>query len=143
MKCTLKSEPLLNELRVRLDANNHTDSMPLIREIVFRKQTFNINTQAFALAIAILISEHCGDFIEFPHLAIGGDYAEAIRTILGQQVNVSPVDGQAEIQSAAKSACISRMHHSSQMPNLSRSHWRSSTVGTMWAGYWYHRIQNN
>lgn len=108
MRCILQSEPLLNELRVRLEINNYTDSMPLIQEIIFRKQAIRTSSQAFALAIAILISEYCGDFFEIPHLTVGRDYVEAIRAILGGQTNITPVNGEARALASNDTVVFSR-----------------------------------
>ena len=95
MKCVLKTEPKLSEVRVRMESNSYTDSMPMVREFIIRKQAPKVNSQAFGLACAVLLADYCGDFLEIPHLTIACDYVEAMRVICNRQINVAPFNGEA------------------------------------------------
>ncbi|MCA0432482.1 MAG: hypothetical protein LCH46_04380 [Proteobacteria bacterium] len=94
MKCILKAEPRLSECRIRLESNSYSDSMPLVREIILRRQQPKTNTHAFGLACAALIADYCGDFLEIPHLMLGCDQVEAIRVLCNRPVNVAPFNGE-------------------------------------------------
>ncbi len=83
----------LGETRIELSANNYSDAFPLLRRLIFRKMPIDLRSQGLALACAVLTDKYCGDIFEFADIKIGNDYAEAIRTIVGRQLNILNVDG--------------------------------------------------
>lgn len=88
---TLDSE--LGETRVELASSSYADAMPLLRQLNFRRQDIDLESQSVALALAVLTSRYCGDHFELTGARIGSDYAEAIRIVLGSSTNVVGVDG--------------------------------------------------
>lgn len=85
----------LAETCIELASNCYTDSFPLLRRLLFRKMPVDLSCQSVALACAILTTRYCGDHFEYAGVRIGSDYAEAIRQIVDQNLNLSSVDGQA------------------------------------------------
>ena len=92
MKCVVSVNAALGETAVSLESNCHTDTLPLIKQVLFRRQPVNTGSQSFALAMAILVADYCGDYFEVGNIAIGSDYADAIRHVLGAKVNLSPTN---------------------------------------------------
>ena len=91
MKCVVSNNIALGETAIRFESNCHTDKLPLIKCALFRRQPINTESQSFALAMAILMTDYCGDYFEVSELAIGSDYADAVRRVLGKHVNLTPV----------------------------------------------------
>jgi hypothetical protein len=83
----------LGETRIELESNTYSDAYPMLRRLVFRKMPVDLKSQALALATAILTERYCGEVFEFSGVRVGSDYAEAIRTLLGERTNVVHVDG--------------------------------------------------
>lgn len=83
----------LGETRIELSSNTYSDAYPLLRRLVFRKMPVDLKSQGLALATAILTERYCGDVFEFSGIRVGSDYAEAIRTVLGEGTNIVNVDG--------------------------------------------------
>lgn len=93
MRFSLAKSPELGETEVSLSSSCYTDSLPLLRRLIFRKQPIDTNTQGFALATAILLAGYCGEHFEFSDKVIGMDYGEAIRLILGTNTHIASVNG--------------------------------------------------
>jgi hypothetical protein len=83
----------LGETRIELASNTYADAYPMLRRLVFRKMPVDLKSQGLALAVAILTERYCGDVFEFSGIRVGSDYAEAIRTVLGEGTNIVNVDG--------------------------------------------------
>lgn len=81
-----------NATTVWVSTNCYTDSLPLVSEIVFSGVEFDIKTNAFHLGTAVLLSEHAGEVVEYLDRKVGGDFAEAIRSVLRSHGNVAPLD---------------------------------------------------
>ncbi len=92
MKCVISFNAALGETAVSFESNCHTDTLPLIKSALFRRQPVNAASQSFALAMAILVADYCGDYFEAGNIAIGADYADAIRQVLGKQANLTPTN---------------------------------------------------
>lgn len=93
MRYTPSFAESLGETRIELASNSYSDSYPLLSRITFRKLAVDLKSQALALAAAILTDRQCGDVFEFSGVRVGSDYAEAIRTVLGDATNIINVDG--------------------------------------------------
>jgi hypothetical protein len=83
----------LGEARIEFNSNCYTDAYPLLATLWIRKLPVDLHAPTFALAGAILSSRYCGSVFEFGGVRLGEDYAEAIRIVLGRDVNVLNVDG--------------------------------------------------
>ena len=92
MKCVVSVNAALGETAISFESNCHTDTLPLIKQVLFRRQPVNTASQSFALAMAILAADYCGDYFEVANLAIGSDYADAIRQVLGKHINLNPTN---------------------------------------------------
>lgn len=93
MKFQASYDADLGETRIDITTNCYTDALPMLSTIIFRQQEIDLKSQALPLACAILTAKYCGDSFEFVGTKIGNDYAEAIRMILGEHVNITSVDG--------------------------------------------------
>ena len=93
MRLSLAKRPELGEIEISMSSNCYTDCLPLLRSLIFRKQSIDTNTQGFALAAAILLADYCGEHLEFSERVIGLDYSEAIRLILGTNTHIASVNG--------------------------------------------------
>lgn len=93
MKYIATKDEKLAEVRIELSGNCYTDSTPLLPRMVFRKAPVDVSSQSLALAAAILTRTYCGEQFEFVGAKIGNDYAEAIRSVIGRDVNIGNVDG--------------------------------------------------
>lgn len=83
----------LGETRIELVSNTHTDGVPLLSRMQFRRVSIDLNAQSLPLAVAILTSHLCSEVFEFGSMKIANDYAAAIRHVLGPDVAISNVDG--------------------------------------------------
>jgi hypothetical protein len=93
MRYAITLDAELGETRIELASSSYADAMPLLSQLNFRRQDIDLESQSVALALAVLTSRYCGDHFELTGARIGGDYAEAIRMVLGPNTNVAGVDG--------------------------------------------------
>ncbi len=93
MRYTATYHAPLGETRIDLVSNTHTDGVPLLNRLFFRRTTIDLNAQSLPLAVAILTSDLCSEVFEFGNIKIANDYAAAIRHVLGPDVAISNVDG--------------------------------------------------
>lgn len=92
MRYAVSSESNPGETLIDLASNSYTDSFPLLRRLIFRKLEIDINRQMVPLACAVLTADHCGEQFEFSGITVGGEFAEAIRCMIGNAVNVVNAD---------------------------------------------------
>ncbi len=92
----------LGEVRIDLVSNCYTDSFPLLRRLLFRKLPIDLKSSSTALAVAILTGDYCGELFDFGSVKLASDYAEAVRQLLGDGVNVMNVDGMARTLSGGE-----------------------------------------
>ena len=83
----------IGEARIELQSNSYSDAFPMLRRILLRKIAVDFTSPTTAVATAILTARYCGEVFDFPGVRIGGDYADALRIILGERTNVLGVDG--------------------------------------------------
>ena len=93
MKYQIAVDNALGETRITMSSNNYTDALPLVGTLILRKQDIDTKSQGLPLALALLTASYCGDTFEIEGMRIGNDYAEAIRRVIGRDVQVMGVDG--------------------------------------------------
>lgn len=93
MRLTIVNDTGYNATVMTAEMDCNTDGLPLMPRVVFWGVQTDPTSAMAALAAACVFHKYCGDQVDFPGVKLGSNHSFALRTLIGSDVNVSPVHG--------------------------------------------------